>query len=248
MQIIPIKTPVLRKGDDLVSLIQKDIQDSDILIVSSKAIATIEGAAIDLSTIAPSQAANDLATSRGDSKPPEFFEVVLKETARMNGSIVQANYGVALTELKPEGMEGSFLVPNAGLDTSNIEAGFTVGWPVDPVASVKALNDALGNVALILTDSGLSPRRRGVTAFAIACSGIDPLLSLIDTPDLFGNNLHVTEEAVADQLATAGNAIMGNSDQCIPAAIIRDHHYTLSTYLGYVPGIEREKDLYHNVI
>lgn len=71
---------------------------------------------------------------------------------------------------------------------------------------------------------------------------------MIDAPDLFGNNLHVTEEAVADQLATAGNAIMGNADQCIPAAIIRNHGYTRSDFCGFVPGIERGKDLYHGVI
>jgi len=53
MQIIPIKTPLLKKDSDLVgTLIENaDFEDGDILAVSSKAVATAEGSAIDLSKI-----------------------------------------------------------------------------------------------------------------------------------------------------------------------------------------------------
>ncbi len=106
----------------------------------------------------------------------------------------------------------------------------------------------MGSVALLLTDSGLSPRRLGVTAFALAIAGMDPTRSLIGSPDLFGKALRLTEEAIADQLATAANAVMGNAAECTPAAFIRDHGIPFSNYVGWVPGIERERDLYHGVI
>lgn len=248
MHILPIQTPILKAGDNLAGLIESQVEDGDIVVVSSKAIATVEGAVKNLADFVPSDEARELAKNH-NARTPEFYEAVLQETARMNGSIIRANYGVVLTELKPKGLEGSLLVPNAGLDMSNVKDGYVVGWPKDPVASTSGLGK-LGNreIGIVISDSGLSPRRRGVTAFALSCCGFDPILNLIGTPDLFGNDMKVTEEAIADQLATAANTVMGNADQCIPAAIIRGFVYERTDFCGWVPAIERERDLYHKVI
>lgn len=250
MELIPIQTPILKEGDDLASVLSESglIQDGDILVISSKAVATAEGAAIEMETMEVTEQAKDLA--EGTKKSDAYYQVVLNETARMNGSIIQSVNGVVLTELKPDGMEeGSILVPNAGLDRSNIKEGYVIGWPEDPVASLRELNKNFDqNIALVLTDSGLSPRRRGITAFALAAKGIDPVVSMRGTPDLFGTALRITEEAVADQLATAANFLMGNSDQSIPAVTVRDHGIAFSDFAGWVPGIVREEDIYHGVI
>lgn len=227
MLVSALHTPVLASGDDIVALLKEGgVSAGDIVVLSSKAMATVEGRVV---------ACDD------------FEKLVEEETARMHGRIIRSSHGVLLTELQPDGMDGTFLVPNAGLDRSNVAEGYAVGWPQDPVATVKRLREGLG-AAIILSDSGLSPRRRGVVAFAIACAGIDPIQSLIGTPDLFGKDMRYTEEAVADQLATMGNTVMGNSDQSVPAAIIRDHGIPMTDYCGWVPGIERERDLYHGVI
>ncbi len=100
------------------------------------------------------------------------------------------------------------------------------------------------NLGIIITDSCTRPRRWGVTAYALAVSGIDPLRDEAGKSDLFGRKLRITKEAVADQLATAANMLMGNADQCVPAVIIRDHGIELSDYEGWVPGIEPEEDLF----
>jgi F420-0:gamma-glutamyl ligase len=71
---------------------------------------------------------------------------------------------------------------------------------------------------------------------------------MIGKSDLFGQSMHITEEAVADQLSTAANFIMGNTNQSIPAVVIRGHGIPLNDFSGWVPGIEREKDIYHKVI
>ncbi len=250
MKVIGIQTPVLKSGDNLskVLLENSQIELRDIICISSKALATVEGAAIDLQTLQVCNEAKKLSEEHGASKSPEFYQAVIEETARMNGTIIQSVAGVVLTELKPKGMEGSFLVPNAGLDSSNIEEGYVIGWSLDPVESVKKLQSKLGNIGIILTDSGLSPRRRGVTAFAIACAGIDPILSIVGKKDIFGGQMRITEEAIADQLATIANTVMGNAGQSTPAAIIRGHRLESSEYCGWVPGIKREDDLYHGVI
>ncbi|MDA0376513.1 MAG: coenzyme F420-0:L-glutamate ligase [bacterium] len=252
MYILPIKTPILKAGDNLASILldHADIADGDILVISSKAVATVEGAAIKLDSVDASAEAKDLAV--GNSKSAEYYQVVLDETARMNGTVIQSVYGIILTELKPNGMhEGSIFVPNAGLDQSNIVDGFVIGWPKDPVQSASRFcqtNKRIPSVAVIISDSGLCPRRKGVVSFALTVCGMDPFISLIGEQDLFGNAMSVTEEAVADQLATAANFLMGNTNQSTPAVIIRDHGLTLSHYCGWVEGIERERDLYHGVI
>lgn len=229
MEVLPIHTALLEEGDDLASILgdNADLQDGDILCISSKAVATVEGAAM---------------------LCDDFDDAVEREAKRMNGTVIRSTHGVMLTELSPDGMEGTFLVPNAGLDKSNVQEGYVIGWPVDPVASISALSSRLRALPVILTDSGLSPRRRGVTAFAIACCGVDPILSIVGKKDLFGGQMRITEEAIADQLATIANTVMGNSNQSVPAAIIRGHGLPKSDYCGYVPGIKREDDLYHDVI
>ena len=59
-----------------------------------------------------------------------------------------------------------------------------------------------------------------------------------------GRPLTVTQEAVADQLATAANIVMGNADQRCPAAVIREHGFALGPFEGWVPGIEPRDDLF----
>lgn len=252
MQILGIKTPLLKQGDDLAALFAKEqLRDGDIIVISSKAVATVEGAAIDLQTLEISPEAEEWAVRSGRSAA--FRQAVLNETVRMHGKVVASTLQLMMTELFPEGMEGSILVPNAGLDESNTTEGTAIGWSLDPVASAKNLRDALQtktgkSVAIIISDSCSRPRRLGVTAFALTACGIDPIRDLIGSPDLFGNPLHLTQEAIADQLATAANFVMGNADNATPAAIIRDHQLKLSEFCGWVPGIDPQRDMFGGVI
>jgi len=244
---------MLKAGDDLAAAIVQSValQSGDIIVVSSKVAATVEGAAVELAKIRVSPEAEELYRAFG--KTPQHRQFVLDETARMNGTVIRTMNGVVLTELKPDGIaEGTLIVPNAGIDESNIERGWAVGWPRDPVESVRRLRRELmkkvDSVAIILSDSGLSPRRSGVTAFALTVAGMDPLYDRRGKPDLYGRDMVMTVEAIADQLATAANSVMGNADERTPAAVIRDHGLPMTEFTGWVPGIEREKDVYFGVV
>jgi coenzyme F420-0:L-glutamate ligase/coenzyme F420-1:gamma-L-glutamate ligase len=103
-------------------------------------------------------------------------------------------------------------------------------------------------IAVIVGDSCCVMTRRGVTAFALTCAGIDPLKSEVGSKDLFGKKLNITHEAIADQLATAANAVMGNAAQSTPAAVIRNHGMELTEFCGWVPGIPPEEDLYRDLL
>ena len=250
MHILPVRTPLLTAGDDLAVIIAKVVtmHDGDIIVVSSKAVATVEGALIDLQKIRPTDEARKWATKCGQT--PEFRQAVLDETERMHGTIVGSCPFAMFTSLQPDGFGGgSLLCANAGMDLSNVEAGHAIGWPKDPVASVRRIHDRLQasgewRVAVIMTDSCCMPARIGVVAFALTICGIDPLFSRIGEHDLFGKTMRVTKEAVADQLATAANFVMGNSDQSTPAAVIRDHGIAMNDFCGWVGGIRPEEDLF----
>lgn len=278
MQVFPVKTPLLKQGDYLAEIIQRSIelQENDILIISSKAVTATESGYTKLS-------------------PPNekgFKKAVEQEMKRMRGSVASVSPHAILTYLKPDGFgEGTLLAVNAGLDQSNTPEGHAIGWPKDPVASVQRLRNALearmkkpkkptkrlssdssvssdsssfaqpsprllpaskatedrsvsSRLAVIISDSCCMPARLGVTAFALAVSGIDPFANRIGEADLFGKKLRMTQEAIADQLATIANFVMGNSDESVPAAVIRDHGLAITKFCGWVPGIEPGEDLF----
>lgn len=247
MKILPLCTRIFERGDNLALEIAQTglIASNDILVVSSKVVAVTEGSAIKLSELLPSSEAKNLAEKSGLS--PAFVELILQETKRMNGEIHGCCPHAILTSLRPDGMKkGRILCPNAGADLSNAEDGFAIPWPKDPVGAAKKLHDALG-IPIIISDSCCHAGRLGVTAFALTVAGIDPIISKVEERDLYGKKLRITQEAVADQLSTAGNAVMGNAAECVPAAIIRGSGLPQSSYIGWVDGIEPEDDLFRGV-
>ncbi len=288
MLILPIHTGILKQGDDLASILLSSIalQSGDIIVISSKAIATVEGAHIDISNIHPSDEAHGWAKKTGRSA--EFMQAVIHETQRLNGHIVSHAPQTLLTDVRPHGLTtGTILTANAGLDQSNVEDGYAIGWPIDPVSSAQQLQSSLvsltsrksetrnskletnlnvshftnlkidivsdfgfraSSFAIIISDSNCRPRRLGVTAFALACCGINPLRSEIGKKDLFDHEMRVTVESTADQLATAANMLMGNAAQSTPAAIIRDHGLPMTNFCGWVDGIEPDQDLFSSMI
>ncbi len=248
MILIPIYSKILKSGDMLAPSIAAFLKESDIVAVSSKAIATIDGNLIDLKNVTPSKEAEEWSRKTGRS--PAFCEATIQETKRLRGTVRGFCPGALVTEVRPDGMpEGTIITANAGLDESNAGEGFAIGWPLDPVKSAKELKEALGGkVGVLITDSCLRPRRRGVVAFALTVAGFDPFAPQQGKEDLFGKQLRITTEATADQLATAANFLMGNAGQATPACIICDHGIPMTEFAGWVPGIEPDQDLFKELI
>ena len=73
---------------------------------------------------------------------------------------------------------------------------------------------------MIVSDTFGRPWRQGLTDVAIGVCGIAAVLDLRDTPDALGRNLQVTEVAIADEVASAAELVMGKS-LGIPVAIVR---------------------------
>lgn len=246
MELLPITTGLLRRGDDLIAALKKhaDIRTDDIVVLSSKIVATCEDAFVDLTNIVVSDEARSEAEKSGRS--PEFCQAVLDETARMHGKVVGRCPGALLCLLHP--LPDVWIVAaNAGMDQSNVPNGTALGWPMDSTASALGLRKEIG-CAIIITDSCCTPLRAGITAYGLACAGIDPVRDERGKPDLFDKPLRITRDNIVDELSAAANMLMGNAAQATPAVIVRGHGLPASEFSGWIPTFPPEEDLFRDVI
>lgn len=184
------------------------------VVISSKFVAISEGRIVDLQSVRPSEQATALSIRY--RIPAELCELVVRESDEVLGGVI----GFILTS--KEGM----LSPNAGIDRSNIETGRAVLYPRDSLASALEVVEGLRfrrgvRIGVVITDSRLMPTRRGTTGVALSSAGIEAVLDLRGKKDLFGNILRVTSQAIADDLCSAAQLVMGESDEGAPFVIIR---------------------------
>jgi coenzyme F420-0:L-glutamate ligase len=197
----------LRPGDDLAALIAEHapaLADGDVLIVTSKAVSKTEGRLIVLDT-ADEDAREAARQAAIDA------ESVRTIAARGSLRIVQTRHGLVLAA--------------AGVDESNVARNELALLPLDPDGSAARLRDALYercgvSVAVIISDSMGRPWRAGITDTAIGVAGITAVTDPRGRTDHFGNVLAVTQVAIADELAAAGDLVKGKLGG-VPVAVIR---------------------------
>ena len=101
------------------------------------------------------------------------------------------------------------------------------------------------DVAVIISDTHGRPLREGEINIAIGVAGIKPIRDRRGEKDLFGYTLRVKRTAIADELASAAELVMGQANEGIPAAIIRGYRYPRSEEAKATELIRpREKDLF----
>lgn len=221
LEVIPVKiSKEIEPGDNLADLISKPkFENGDVLVVSQKIISKQEGRLINLSTVIPSQLAMGIGSEY--DKDPKLVEVILSESKR----IIRMENGIIIVETK-----NGFICANAGVDESNVVNGFATLLPSNPDMSAKKLREEIKkkrgkDVAVLISDTFGRAFRMGQTDCAIGVSGIDPILDYQGKKDSFGKTLRVTAIAVADELCSAAELVMGKTSRC-PAAIIRNYRFT----------------------
>ena len=225
LQVIPVKfQKEVESNDDLVDLILEsfEINDDDILVFSQKIISKNEDRILNLSSVSPSLLADGIASSYG--KDPRLVELILSESKR----IVRMENGVIIVETKH-----GFVCANAGIDESNVEDGYATLLPNDPDRSANLLKEKIKqntgkDVAVIISDTFGRPFRLGQTDVAIGIAGLEPILDYNGKPDTFGKIMQVTAIAVADEICSASELVMGKIQKC-PIAVIRNYNFNSST-------------------
>jgi coenzyme F420-0:L-glutamate ligase len=218
ISFLPIRAPRESKPFNLSELVDRvvgsKLRDGDVLVVSSKFIAVSEGRVVDLGTVVPSPAATD--ASKQLNMSPELCELVIRESDEVIGGV--AGFMLAIKE--------GLLTPNAGIDKSNVEHGKVVLYPLDPLESARAIIEGMRfrrgvEIGAVVSDSRLTPTRKGTVGVALAAAGLEAIVDLRGRPDLFGNVLKVTSQAVADDLCSGAQIVMGEADESIPIVLVR---------------------------
>ncbi len=188
--------PEVRPGDDLAALIAEraELADGDVLVVTSKVVSKAEG-----------------RLRRMDREAAVDAETVRVVARRGGTRIVQTRHGLVMAA--------------AGVDSSNVAPGHVLLLPEDPDASARriraGLRERLGvRVAVIISDTFGRPWRVGQTDIAIGAAGIAALEDLRGQRDTHGNVLEVTLNAVADEIASAGELVKGKTSG-VPVAVVR---------------------------
>ena len=224
IQIIPVKIQKdIVPNDNLVDLVLEstEIQDGDILVFSQKIVSKNEGRILSLSSVNPSLLANGISSSY--NKDPRLIELILSESKR----IVRMENGIIIVETNH-----GFVCANAGIDESNVQDGYATLLPEDPDRSANLLKERIEqktekNIAVIISDTFGRPFRLGQTDVAIGVAGIEPILDYSGKPDTFAKIMQVTAIAIADEICSATELVMGKVEKC-PVALVRNYKFNFS--------------------
>ena len=210
IEVFPLEgLPEVRPQDDLPMLLAEPlgsmgVRDGDVVAVTQKIVSKAEGRVVPL----------------GDGR--EAW--VERETRR----VVARRGDLVIAETRH-----GFVCANAGVDASNVEAGFLSLLPEDPDGSAERLREALTErlgveVAVVITDTFGRTWRRGVVNVSIGCAGIPALVDLRGTADHHGRELEATVVALADEVAAASGLAMGKASR-VPAALVRGVAFDAAT-------------------
>ncbi len=215
--------PEVKEGDDLADLIVEAASkqgvrfvDGDIIAVTSKIVSKAEGRVIQLSDVEPSPTALKFSEVLGMN--PRKVEVILSEAKR----VVRMVKGLLIVETSH-----GFICANGGVDQSNVDSNQIALLPLNPDASARRIMRGVkrrveADVAVVVTDTFGRPWREGQTNVTVGVAGLNPLKSYVGLKDDFGYELKVTNIAVADEIASASELVMGKLDR-VPVAVIRGY-------------------------
>ncbi|EHR49216.1 F420-0:gamma-glutamyl ligase [Saccharomonospora marina XMU15] len=198
--------PEFRPGDDLTGAIARQapwLRSGDVVVVTSKVVSKVEGRLVTVPTD---------PEERDAARRALIDEESVRVIARMGRTLITEN---------PLGI----VQAASGVDASNVAGDAIALLPADPDASAAALRSGLRErlgveVAVVVTDTMGRAWRLGQTDFAIGSSGLRVLHSYAGAVDGQGNELAVTEVAVADEVAAAADLVKGKLGGT-PVAIVR---------------------------
>lgn len=207
IEILPVSgLPEFRPGDDLAAAVAAAapwLRDGDVVVVTSKVVSKCEGRIV----AAPAD--------------PEERDALRRRLIDSEAVRVLARKGRTLITENRIGL----VQAAAGVDGSNIGTTELALLPVDPDGSAaslrSALRDRLGvDVAVLITDTMGRAWRNGQTDAAIGSAGLPVLYGYAGAVDTHGNELLVTEVAVADEIAAAADLVKGKLT-AVPIAVVR---------------------------
>jgi coenzyme F420-0:L-glutamate ligase/coenzyme F420-1:gamma-L-glutamate ligase len=248
--------PLIKPGDNIAQIIAKSLKDNkvilengDILVIAQTIISKSLGKIKDLDYITPSDEAyrlyNKMAPLSKEFdlpiKSPELIQAILDESR----DILRTEH-VMIVETKH-----GFVCANAGIDRSNVEGETKITLlPDDSDFEASKIHEFLykqtkKRVAIIIIDSFGRAFRVGAVGAAIGVAGINSILDKRGSFDLYGKELKTTIVGQIDNLASAAQLIMGESNEGLPVVLIRGYkfEYTREASINQILR-SKENDLF----
>ncbi len=207
IEILPVEgLPEFRPGDDLSGAIADKarwLRSGDIVVVTSKVVSKIEGRLV-----------------RVPADPEERDRIRRRLVFDESVRVIARRARTLITENRLGIVQAA-----SGVDASNVATDELALLPADPDASALALRRGLRErlgveVAVVITDTMGRAWRVGQTDVAIGSSGLKVLHAYRGQVDRQGNELAVTEIAVADEVAAAADLVKGKLG-AMPVAVVR---------------------------
>jgi coenzyme F420-0:L-glutamate ligase/coenzyme F420-1:gamma-L-glutamate ligase len=262
-------------GAFLSELIERqgiELEDKDVLVASSKVVALFEGGLIRLDSVRPSRKARVLGWAF--KKDPRTVQLIM-ETGKVL-LVVPMHRLIRIRGLRemmqarsanPEAMLAGFgrlnnyafvvrahgaYLDEAGIDHNNSPEGFVTVLPKDPcavAARIRAeLSERFGRApAVIITDSVTCVGRVGSQDIAVGFAGIDPVMRMTFSDDLFGVPRSGGIDVVVDSIAGMAGLLMGQTVERTPAVLVHGVDYLPECdgesvrgmkVLAYPPGLQ----------
>ncbi|RJQ67987.1 coenzyme F420-0:L-glutamate ligase [Pseudonocardiaceae bacterium YIM PH 21723] len=198
--------PEFRPGDDLGSAIIDAapwLRDGDILVITSKVVSKVEGRLVSVPA------------------DPEARDRIRREWVEREAVRVLARRARTLITENRLGI----VQAASGIDASNVAGDEIALLPEDPDGTAARLRELVAErlgvtVGVLITDTMGRAWRVGQTDAAIGSAGLPVLHRYAGTVDGQGNELQVTEVAIADELASAADLVKGKLGG-LPVAVVR---------------------------
>ncbi|MGD1109388.1 MAG: coenzyme F420-0:L-glutamate ligase [Mycobacterium sp.] len=210
IEILPVTgLPEFRPGDDLAAALATAapwLRDGDVVVVTSKVVSKCEGRLV---------AAPEDPEQRDELRRKLVDDEAVRVLARKGRTLITEN-------------RLGLIQAAAGVDGSNVGRAELALLPVDPDGSAAALRAALRErlgveVAVVITDTMGRAWRNGQIDAAVGAAGLAVLHGYSGAVDAHGNELVVTEIAVADEVAAAADLVKGKLT-ALPVAVVRGLH------------------------
>lgn len=222
IELYPLVLPIVKRNDDIAQLIIDSVENSDIIpedgdifVIAHTILSRSEGKEYYLPSLSPSPIAELIARKTG--KDPSLVELVLQEASQ----ILKVKNNIIITKT----VHG-WICANSAVDQSNSLPNCAVTLPEDSDESAlkigKKLKKIFGkNFSVLISDTHGRALRRGAINVAIGSFNFSVIDDAIGREDIFGYKLKSTIIALADEVCSASELVMGQANEMIPVVIIK---------------------------
>jgi len=222
VEILPLCLPIIKKGDDIadfiISAVQSqnlEIDGGDTFVVAHTIISRAEGSEYSLPDLSSSPFAEIVARKTG--KDCNFVQVVLSEALK----ILKVKNNIIISQHKL-----GWICANSAVDQSNSQPGCAVTLPRDPDLSAKKIGEKLSSyfgcdISVLISDTHGRALRRGAINVAIGSYNFSVIDDARNREDIFGYKLKSTLVALADEVCSAAELVMGQANEKNPVVLIK---------------------------